>query len=257
MVETRPDGRHISAVGNAFEVVQFLQETEGATLSRIADRIDRAESTTYQYLSTMMDWGYVVKDGAQYRLSFKFLDLGVAKRQSLELYDIIREVQAQLAEETDEITWYVIEEAGQAVFINKETGERAVQPYGRVGKYTTMHDIAAGKAILAHLPRDRVDEIIETHGLPEKTDATITDRDELLAELDTIRERGVSYNNGENVEGWRAVASPVLRDGELHGAIAVSGPEKRMQGERFNENVSRLVSGAANEIQLQTESLSS
>lgn len=256
MVKTRPESRHISAVDNAFKIVEFLRETEGATLSTIADRIDRAESTTHQYLATMTDWGYVIKDDSQYRLSFKFLDLGVTKRQSLELYEIVQEVQAQLAEETNEITWYVVEEAGQAVFINKETGERAVQPYGRVGKYTTMHDIAAGKAILAHLPRHKVDEIIETHGLPRKTDATITDREELLEELDTIRDRGVSYNNGENVEGWRAVASPVLRGGEVYGAIAVSGPEKRMQGDRFNENVSRLVSGAANEIQLQIESVS-
>jgi DNA-binding IclR family transcriptional regulator len=64
-----------------------------------------------------------------------------------------------------------------------------------------MHLTSAGKAILAHYPRERVEEIIDHRGLDSATPNSITEREALFKELEDIRERGFSFNNQENIEG--------------------------------------------------------
>ncbi len=53
-----------------------------------------------------------------------------------------------------------------------------------------MHQVAGGKAILAEYSRERVEGIIEQHGLPATTEYTITDPETLFQELEDIRKRG-------------------------------------------------------------------
>ena len=250
MTSKAPSSRRVNAVENAFAIVEFLAESDGATLTEIADEVGLAKSTTHSYLVTMLDREYLVEDANTYRLGLKFLAHGRSVVDGFEAEGIVEDVLKDVVAETEEIAWFVVEEHGRAVFLEKATGERAVQPYGRIGKRTSLHAIAAGKAILAYLPEERVEEIVERRGLDPQTDRTITDRETLAAELAEIRERGYALNRSENVEGWRAVASPVIQNGEVFGAIATSGPENRMQGDRFTETIPQIVSGAANEVQL-------
>jgi DNA-binding IclR family transcriptional regulator len=83
------------------------------------------------------------------------------------------------------------------------------------------------------------------------TDRTITDEDELFAELDRVRERGYSTNNEENIEGIRAVGVPVMHsEGRPIGALSISGPVHRMKGEWFDREIPDLLLGTTSELQL-------
>lgn len=93
--------------------------------------------------------------------------------------------------------------------------------------------------------------IIDRHGLPGRTDRTITDRERLYEELETVRERGFARNDGEEVRGIRAVGAPILTgDDSVLGAISISGPESRLQGDRFEEELPTRVMSAANVIEV-------
>ncbi|MFC7197268.1 IclR family transcriptional regulator [Halosimplex aquaticum] len=97
--------------------------------------------------------------------------------------------------------------------------------------------------MLAYMDDERLDGIIEEHGLPSVTENTITDEDELRAELGAIRERGYATDDEERLEGIRCVAAPVRTSGdEVVGAVSVSGIKSRMQGEHFRERVPRRCS---------------
>jgi DNA-binding IclR family transcriptional regulator len=113
-----------------------------------------------------------------------------------------------------------------------------------------LHHLSAGKAILARLPEERVEAIIDKHGLVERTENTITTRAELYDELETVRERGYAYNDGEEVDGLRAVGAAVSGpDGEVLGAISLSGPKSRMRGERFDQGIPQAVKETADVIE--------
>nr|WP_306061846.1 IclR family transcriptional regulator C-terminal domain-containing protein [Natronococcus sp. AD5] len=120
-----------------------------------------------------------------------------------------------------------------------------------MGTRSGLHTIAGGKAILAHLSDERVDRVVDERGLEAHTGRTITTRGELEEMGARVRDQGYALNWGENIEGWRAVASPVVLEGRLYGAIAVAGPENRFRGGYFEETLPELVAGTANEVRLQ------
>jgi DNA-binding IclR family transcriptional regulator len=102
-----------------------------------------------------------------------------------------------------------------------------------------------------HTPPGRIEEVIETIGLPAQTDQTITDPDELRAELKDIRERGFVLNKEEGMHGLQTIGVTVLYpDGELFGAFSVSGPSHRMRGDRFHEEIPNMLLGKAHEYEL-------
>jgi DNA-binding IclR family transcriptional regulator len=75
--------------------------------------------------------------------------------------------------------------------------------------------------------------IINEVGLPARTSNTITDPDELLAELETIREEGIAFNDCERVLNVRALAVLILHGKRSVGSISVAGPKNRLTDDFF------------------------
>jgi DNA-binding IclR family transcriptional regulator len=100
-----------------------------------------------------------------------------------------------------------------------------------------MHWTALGKALLAQFPDERVHGIVDRHGLPRATENTITDRDELFAELERIRERGFSIEDEERREGIKALAVKIQYDEDPSpvAAVSISGPKRRIGEEEYDE----------------------
>lgn len=249
-MERNQSTRTVSTAEKVFQIVEFIDEVEEARLKDVAEELDLAQSTAHDHLSTLVESEYLVKDGYSYRLGLKFLNHGIRVRSQYELHDAARESLEQIAAETGEIVWLVTEEYGRAVYLEKALGNQAIQPYGRVGSRVDLHSIAAGKAILANLSDERVDEIVEKWGLTAHTEETITERSVLDAELAEIRSAGVAFNDEELMEGFRAVAAPIITDGEPVGSIAVSGPKNRMPDSKFRESLPELILGTTNAIEL-------
>lgn len=248
------ESRTIDAVQTTCDIVEFLNESGGAGITEIADHVDRSKGTVHCHLATLRQNELVVRDGDVYQLGFRFLDLAESSRNRLKFTDIVREELEDLAEETGEIVQFAVEEHGLAVYIEKIMGENAVQSASHVGSREYLHCLALGKAILAHLPRMRTEEIIDRHGLPERTENTVTDRDELYSELEEIRERGYAIDEGEKIEGLRCVATPVMgATGDVIGAISITGPSSRVEVERVHEELSNRVIKAANVIEINIE----
>jgi IclR family acetate operon transcriptional repressor len=243
----------VKAGTKLFSIIEAIQKIDNPSLTEIANELDFPRSTTHNHLQTAIENGYVIEDESGYRLSLKFLDHGIHAKHQMDIARLATPVLQQLAEDTNEAAWLMVAERGYIVGLEKAMGDRAVQTSGRIGRHTRFHYHAPGKAILAELPEDRAKEIVDRHGLTKTTENTITDFDELQTELEEIRDRGVAFDIGEAVSGVRSIAAPVVCDNKVRGAIAVVGPENRLKGERFNEELPELVSGAANELEIRLQ----
>jgi DNA-binding IclR family transcriptional regulator len=247
----RTERDNIEAVEKTVVVLEALRELDGAGVTELADHLNMAKATVYTHLATLRDCEFVVKDGGQYRISLRFLDFGEYAKGQTDVYGVMTDQVDMLAEESEEAAQFMVEEHGRGIYLYKGESSRAIQTASHTGSRRPLHCTALGKAILANLPDQRVEEIIDRHGLPQQTDATITDRDELLAALEEIREKGYALDDEEIQPGLRCVAVPVLDyDGDILGAVSVSGPTSRMQGERFREGIPEMVSNAANVIEI-------
>ncbi|WP_411965900.1 IclR family transcriptional regulator [Haloferax sp. YSMS24] len=251
MTNERPEDG-IRSVGRTFDIIETIQTLGGARLSEIADELDIAKSTAHRHVATLLHREYLTREGDEFQLSLKFLDLGEYSRACHDEYHLVEPKVDELAAQTEERVQFLVEEHGYGVYVFRSRGSRAVRTDPGIGKRVPLHTTAAGKAILANYPEERVREIVELRGLDAVTDHTITQTDALYEELESIRERGYAVNNEENVDRLRAVGVPIRKQpgNRVLGALSVSGPTHRMKSEWFNEELPELLLGVANEIEL-------
>lgn len=246
--------RTLKTATTTLNVIDVLKQLNGATVTEMADHLDLSKGGAYNHLATLREKNFVVKDGDEYCLSPRFILIGEHVRQQSLLYRFGKDEIDKLVEETGEYAQLITEKHGLGIVLYLNRGEKAIgsnYPNQMEQKPLYLHHTAAGKSILVHLPDDRVDEIIEQHGLVRRTENTITERDELLEELERIEERGYAYNVEEEVTGLRAVGAPIKGpDGEILGAVSLSGPKSRMRGERFEEELPEKVVNTAEVIEV-------
>lgn len=241
----------VKSVETTLEIVGFLHEQNEATVEEITAAVERSSSTVHRHLTTLREHGYIVKKSGRYALSLLFLTHGGRRRERLFDSETIDRMVRQLSERTGERVQFMVEENAQRVYVFTYSGPSGVQTDAVLGKRGPLHVSAAGKAILANLPSERIEAIIEG-GLPGgTTENAVTDPDALREELAEIRERGHAYNDEESTEGLRAVGVPVHDEsGSVIGAFSVSGPAHRFRDEYFHEELPDLLMGAANEVEL-------
>ncbi|WP_152042251.1 IclR family transcriptional regulator [Salinigranum salinum] len=242
--------RRVKTADRTFEVIETVRRLEGATTAELADELSLATSTAHDYLATLEAREYLVEHDGVYDLGLRFLGHGMYAKNRSPASRLVQPTLDWLAEETTEMAWFTVEEHGRVVDLNKAAGDRALTVGTWLGERSHMHHLAAGKAILAHLPEERVREIVDRHGLPAQTERTITDLDELFAELDRVRDEGVAYNDEETTRGLRSVGAPVHHAGAVVGAISVTAPAKRLRGERYRSEIPDQILAATNEIEL-------
>lgn len=229
--------RRIQSLERGFEVLEYLYQEGETTVSELATELDLSTSTAHIYLKTLSDGGYVKKADSQYSLSHRFLRFGTKTRKQTAIYQAAHAEIDKLADETNEVSALGVPERGKRVLLYKSESSEAVYDNPPAGEYTHMHWTALGKAILGHLPRDRVEAIIDQHGLPTRTQQTITDESELFDELERINEDGYAIEDEERWNGIRSVAVPVFDSETVIGSISVSGPKHRFDQDRIESEL--------------------
>jgi len=92
---------------------------------------------------------------------------------------------------------------------------------------------SSGKAVLAFLPEDQANRIVEMEGLPAHTKHSITDAESLRRDLAAIRKRGYATDMEEFRDGISAISAPVFNSASrVVGALTVVAPAFRMTKEK-------------------------
>lgn len=236
---TDPDAYTVKATNTSFRIVDAVRDRDGATITGLATHLDLSKSAVYKHLTTLDRLGYVRRDGDSFHLGLRFLDQGTAARDRLPVFGVAKPELENLASVAGEFAALVVEDRGWSVYVYGTGGRGDVDV--REGTTVPPHESAAGRAVLAHLPEDRVSELLGAH------DVELTDG--LRNSLTTVRDRGLAFGRDEVGEGTRTVAAPVLTNGRVLASVCVVGPVGRLSGKRLQEDVSGLVLSTARAVQ--------
>ena len=241
----------IQSLETALKIVEELNETDGMGVTELARAVELPKSTVFTHLQTLLVQRCVVKTGDTYQLGLRFLHWGESVRTRRRLYTIARPRVDELAEATGELANLMLEEHGEGVYLYRALGPNAVQLDTHAGMRVPLHTTALGKAMLAHMPPDRIDAIVERWGLPQYTEHTITTRAALDGRLEQVRSTGIAVDDEERLRGVRCVAAPITDDEERPlGAISVSAPTSRMPDALVDSEVAMEVMSVAKAAEL-------
>lgn len=249
--------RTLQTVEMTCSVIGALVELNGAGVTELANHLEISKGAVYNHLATLRKHEFVIKQGDTYNLSYQFFNYGMHTRNQTDIYNAAKPELETLSSDVGEYAHLMVEEFGNGIYLAKIQGKKGIADEYHVKKFEArdpLHISSTGKAILAHLPEDRITEIIDEHGLPRYTKNTITDRDSLFEELAEIRDQGYALNDEEEIRGVRAVGAPVFdANGDVIGSISVSGPISRIKDEAFHDTIPDKVMGAANVIEVSLE----
>lgn len=248
---TTDTNRPVKTVETAFKILELIQDANGIRFTTLVDELDMAKSTVHRHLGTLESNGFLVRNGKEYHIGLRFLDYGIYARNHQYGYELARAKTRELAEETNELCVFMVEEHGRGYILCREKGANAVETGTRVGKCLYLHATAGGKSILSQYTPDHVEAILDTWGLPSRTKSTITSRSEFVEEIELIRKRGYALSYEEHIIGLQTVGVPITDGtGRVVGALCISGPTNRVAGHFLEEEIPDLLLGAANEIEL-------
>lgn len=239
----------IKSLQTSINILSEIYRSGGATMTELSDSLSITKGTVHNHLTTLEENGYVVRDGGTFNLGIKFFQFGEQVKARQPVYDSSKAEVDKLARQTGELTNLMIEQHGRGYYLYRAVGEDGIRlPEATSAEF--LHNTSSGKAILAHLPEDRVREILDYHGLPRTTRHTITETETLLEKLESVRERGVAFDEEERASGIRCVAVPIVVEGVPQGAISLSGPTSRFEGDYYRTKLPKLLRDTVNVIEI-------
>ena len=228
------EGKYVQSVERVLNIIEVMAE-EGApvTVTELAERVGLKISTVHRLLTTLNHRGYIDQDpkNNKYRLGIKLLEVGNAVLKFSDIRTISTPYLEELVERCNETANLAILDDCDVVYIDQIESKNMiiVKMFAQIGNRGPIHCTASGKALMAFLPEERVDEILNSITFEKFTNETITDPQHLKKELVRIRQDGYALDWGEREEHVRCIAAPIFNhEGKAIASTSVSGPSTRI-----------------------------
>ncbi|MEO6827327.1 MAG: IclR family transcriptional regulator [Microbacteriaceae bacterium] len=217
----------MQSVERVFELLELITDAGGdVTLSELSSSTDLPLPTIHRLLRTLVVLGYARQlPNRRYALGPRLIRLGDGANKQFGA--LARPQLKALVDRLGESANMAVLDSDMVVYIAQVPSSHSMRMFTEVGRRAHLHDTGVGKAILAQLPEEQVRSILARTGLPTPTERSIGEVDALLEEMQRIRQRGYSIDDGEQEIGVRCFAMAVP-NAPTPTAISVSGPVARV-----------------------------
>lgn len=248
--DKNPTKYRIKVLHKAFLLLDlFNGDVEELSSPEITEKLGYTQSTVFRIIANLEDEGYLEKnrETGKYRLGMKLFFLGSRVKPYGHLKRTARPLLRKLSQQTGETVHLAVLYKYKALYLDKIEGNHTVRVVvSQVGHKLPAHCSGVGKVLLANLPLNEVQEVIEENGLPAITPNTITTWNHLKLELEKTREQGFAIDNEEIEMGVKCVAAPVFAGEQVLAALSVSVPKERF--EKVSSDLTRMAMQTAKEL---------
>ncbi|GGD65508.1 helix-turn-helix domain-containing protein [Erythrobacter arachoides] len=220
-----------SSVKSATRTLDIIEYIVAAGRPLVAQEVATAlgipVSSLSYLLATLVDRQYLQRDGRRYSAGPGLSRLQAAGGGGYTLAERAAPLVRTLRMQLNETTSFFVRDGWQIEALVTESSEQALRYTVPQGRSLPMHALAGGKALLAALPDDELVGYFAQSERETFTDSTITDEDQLRAQLAQIRDRGFASTEDEYSRGIVGTARVVRVGGEPVGSLSVAVPRAR------------------------------
>lgn len=235
------------------EVIQALQELNGAGVTELGDFLGRDKSHVHKYLKTLEKMKYVDNTDGEYALSFMFITHAEHVKKQSKLCQVAKNRIEKLSNNVDDVVKFSVKQGNYSIGVYINNDSNMFQVNFLPGRREYLHQSAPGKAMLAEQSDDRIREYVEETGLPSREDSTITSAAELFEEMDAIRERGFAISSGEWHEKINGIGAVIVEPTGNVGAINIFGPATSLSEEylidEYGDDILRITSQIEHKVE--------
>ena len=233
-------GRYrIQAIERAVAILNaFTPDEPEMGVSDLAQRLSLHKSTVHRFVVNLEAAGLLERNRttSRYRLGLRIFELGSQVLAQMNLWEEAPPFLEGLVRDTGETGHLAIFDGGEAIYIEKVEARRALRIPSAIGRGYPAHATSLGKALLAHQSPHIIEAVIAERGLARCASRTICDREQLLDELERVRQVGYAIDDEEYEEGLRCIGAPIVgHTGTVVAAIGIGGPVTRVTPDRVRE----------------------
>jgi len=248
----------IPAIDRMMDVLAILEQRPmGTTMRELVDMVGVPRSTVYRLLNSLAAHDMVTKlANGGYRLGPRLLQFAAAIAVDTTGFDLVAlatphlEKLCRLSGESCRISAV---DHGTTLVLATAQGTREYALTAKAGQHLPLYAGAASKILFSSLPAPERDEVLD-QPRTAFTDRTLTDRQSLLEELETVRRQGWSYDGGEFSINVHSYGAPIF-DSRQHVVAAVSSAYLAGKTAAEADSIRRHVIATAVEISAEILSL--
>jgi IclR family transcriptional regulator, acetate operon repressor len=208
----------------------FAEAKKPLSLSEIARMIDSPVSSCHALIRTLQKNGYMyaLDVRRRYYPTRRLFEVSSAIATHDPIVERLTSVLNKLRDETGETILLGQRQDKQIIYLQVLESPLMIRYAAPVGAIKPLPSTAIGKAFLGEMTDEDLAHFFAELAHPQVTESTITNPDQLLADIQRARKRGYFVTRGENVPDVMAIARTCTLDGEQL-AIAVAGPMHRLE----------------------------
>jgi len=228
-------------------------ESEGLSNAEISRKLQIPKSSASYILRTLEKQAYLNRDPdtGKYRVGLKILSLSRGALSGIDVREVALPIMRHLMEKTNLTCHLAILDGPEAVYIEKVEPQGFIRMDTWVGRRMRVHATSVGKALVAHIPEERLQKILADRGMEKRTPKTITTVPRLLKELEKVRSQGYAIDDEENNVGARCLGAPVFnQSGGIEASVGLSGTTNQVNAHSMPRIIEAL-KDAARHISMQ------
>ncbi len=187
-------------------------------------------STTFRILTSLIENGFVEREGEGYRLGTKLIALGHRAAGQVDLKETAEPIMAALCDELNETVNLTQREGDEVIYIGRKIPNRMMRVEQVIGSRAPLHVTAVGKLMLGSAGAAAIRAYAESNGLKRMTNNTITDVEALIAHCTAAVQAGIAFDDEEAEIGVACVGVLLLNEHRQPLAgLSISAPAERRQ----------------------------
>lgn len=216
----------------------FLPEMGELGVREVARKINLSSSATGRLMLALKELGILNQNHTNkaYSMGSRPLVWAGVYLTNLDVRSAALPYLENLHRTTQEtISLYVLD-GDERICVERIESPQNVRIVARIGRRLPLYAGSAGKIFLAFLPETRRETILSSIDLIPFTENTITNKDILRTEIESIRKHGFATSHGEWMAEASGIAAPIFdQKGEILAVITVSGPSQRFTAQEMEK----------------------
>jgi len=219
------------------------------TAAEVAKLTGLSRASARRCLHTLTVLGYATNADGRYELTPGILTLGQAYLNSTNVARIAQPVLERVSDALNESASVAVLDNDEIVYVARAATRRILSINLSVGSRLPAACTSMGRVLVAALDAGARTRFLKRVKLRQYTERTITDRQELAAELETVARQGFAIVDQELEPGLRSCAVPIVRpDGVVIAALNVGVHASRADVASLGRDVLPILRRAAGDI---------
>ena len=219
------DRDFVTALATGLDVIMSFDEfNPRMTLSEVAARTGMNRAKARRFLLTLHSLGYIRKDQRYFELTPRVLQLGYSYLASNNYRNVIQQHLEEITQQSGESSSLGVLDGDDVTYVARSSASHRLMAITlSVGSRLPAAHTSMGRVLLAQLPEPELQTFLDRITPERHTMNTVTDKSELKACIEAVREQGYAITDQELDSGLRSIAVPAFdANGKLLGAINIS-----------------------------------